>query len=155
MKIARVLFLLVVVMLFLCLPIISHSGGTDSKGGHRNSATGEYHYHHGHSAHQHTDLDGDGVKDCPYDFVNKTRQSSGNSSSSSTTSKPTTPDLTHTGPRVSNGSKSSVTNENLSTILISSVLFPLFSIFAFAFVIWICYVMIKHDLKKKRRRRWY
>ena len=153
MKISRVLFLVVAVMLFLCLPVISHSGRTDSKGGHRNSATGEYHYHHGHSAHQHTDLDGDGVKDCPYDFVNKTGQSSGNNSSSSTISKPTTPDHTHTDP-ISNSSKSSVTKKILSTVLIS-VLFPLFSIFAFAFVIWICYVMIKHDQKKKRRRRWY
>lgn len=66
MKISRVLFLIVVVMLFLCLPVISHSGRTDSKGGHRNSATGEYHYHHGHSAHQHYDIDEDGILDCPY-----------------------------------------------------------------------------------------
>lgn len=32
----------------------AHSGGTDSKGGHRNHSTGEYHYHHGMGPHQHT-----------------------------------------------------------------------------------------------------
>ena len=46
----------------------AHSGKTDSKGGHWNSATGEYHYHHGYSAHDHYDMDGDGIDDCPYEF---------------------------------------------------------------------------------------
>ena len=31
----------------------AHSGRTDSKGGHYDHSTGEYHYHHGHPAHQH------------------------------------------------------------------------------------------------------
>jgi len=31
---------------------IAHSGRTDSKGGHYNRATGEYHYHHGYPAHK-------------------------------------------------------------------------------------------------------
>lgn len=86
MKIARILLLFVVALSLLCVSVLSHSGGTDSKGGHRNSATGEYHYHHGHSAHQHTDLDGDGVKDCPYNFENKTGKTSGSKSPSSNTS---------------------------------------------------------------------
>ena len=64
MKISRVLFLVVVVMLFLCLPVISHSGRTDSNGGHHSGNS--YHYHHGEPAHQHTDVDNDGVLDCPY-----------------------------------------------------------------------------------------
>ena len=33
--------------------LFSHSGGTDSRGGHHNKKTGTYHYHHGYSAHQH------------------------------------------------------------------------------------------------------
>ena len=40
---------------------LSHSGRTDSSGGHYNRSTGEYHYHHGYSAHQHPN----GV--CPYE----------------------------------------------------------------------------------------
>lgn len=46
----------------------AHPGNTDSKGGHYNRSTGEYHYHHGYSAHQHTDMDSDGDLDCPYNF---------------------------------------------------------------------------------------
>ena len=87
MKTIRILLLCIAIISLLFLPAVSHSGRTDSKGGHRNSATGEYHYHHGHSAHQHTDLDGDGVKDCPYDFDDKTDHSSGNKSSSKSSSQ--------------------------------------------------------------------
>lgn len=39
----------------------AHSGGTDSKGGHYDRSTGQYHYHHGYEAHQHPN----GV--CPYE----------------------------------------------------------------------------------------
>lgn len=60
--------------LVLCTVFVAaHSGGTDSKGGHYNHSTGEYHYHHGYPAHQHTG----GV--CPYDFDNETGQSNGSS----------------------------------------------------------------------------
>ena len=31
----------------------THSGRTDSNGGHYNRSTGEYHYHHGYPAHSH------------------------------------------------------------------------------------------------------
>ena len=47
--------------LMMCTAFSAHPGGTDSKGGHYNRSTGEYHYHHGESAHQHPG----GV--CPYD----------------------------------------------------------------------------------------
>lgn len=57
------------VCFFLGVGAYAHPGGTDSQGGHRVSATGEYHYHHGRSAHQHSDMDGDGALDCPYDSV--------------------------------------------------------------------------------------
>lgn len=33
----------------------AHPGRTDSKGGHTNHSTREYHYHHGHGEHQHDD----------------------------------------------------------------------------------------------------
>lgn len=54
--------LLLLFLLFL-LPVVAlaHSGGTDSKGGHYDRSTGQYHYHHGYSAHQHPN----GV--CPYE----------------------------------------------------------------------------------------
>ena len=65
------LLMLVVVLLLVCSSALSHSGGTDSKGGHTNHSTGEYHYHHGYPAHDHED----GI--CPY-------ESSGKSASTAT-----------------------------------------------------------------------
>ena len=65
----------------------AHPGGTDSKGGHKNHSTGEYHYHHGYSAHDHYDMDGDGDLDCPYTFKDKTN-SSNSSKSNQSSSKP-------------------------------------------------------------------
>ena len=62
---------LLVTFSLCCLLTISaaaHSGGTDSKGGHIDHSTGEYHYHHGKPAHQHKN----GV--CPYS--NKTTKQS-------------------------------------------------------------------------------
>lgn len=41
-------------LLILPFCLSAHSGGTDSKGGHRNHRTGEYHFHHGMGPHQHT-----------------------------------------------------------------------------------------------------
>ena len=65
-----------IIVLFLCLTLLvavtiessAHSGGTDSRGGHRDHSTGDYHYHHGNPAHDHYDIDGDGAIDCPYEF---------------------------------------------------------------------------------------
>lgn len=61
------------------LSVSAHSGRTDSRGGHTNRSTGEYHYHHGYSAHDHYDMDGDGIKDCPYDFRDNKQDKSGKS----------------------------------------------------------------------------
>ena len=77
--------------LVLLLPLFiifvsSHSGKTDSHGGHVNSSTGEYHYHHGYPAHQHYDMNGDGIIDCPYDFDDKTSHDSSSGSSNSSSS---------------------------------------------------------------------
>lgn len=65
-----IFFSVVLIVIFAVLPLSSfaHSGNTDSRGGHYNRSTGEYHYHHGHSAHSHNDSDGDGDLDCPYTF---------------------------------------------------------------------------------------
>lgn len=71
-------FSLCIIMALLLLTVVSaHPGRTDSHGGHYDSETGEYHYHHGYAAHQHTDLNDDGIPDCPYDFDDKTGESSG------------------------------------------------------------------------------
>lgn len=74
-------FSLCMIMALLLLTVASaHPGHTDGSGGHYDSETGEYHYHHGYAAHQHTDIDGDGIPDCPYDFDDKTGESSGSES---------------------------------------------------------------------------
>ena len=81
-------FSLCIIMALLLLTVVSaHPGRTDNHGGHYDSETGEYHYHHGYAAHQHTDLNDDGIPDCPYDFDDKTGESSGSSSSSSQVSQ--------------------------------------------------------------------
>ena len=57
--------LVLLALLLLFGAALAHSGGTDSKGGHWNHSTGEYHYHHGKPAHQHPN----GI--CPYDKSSK------------------------------------------------------------------------------------
>lgn len=58
----RRLVVCLLLLLWLSCAAHAHPGGTDSKGGHYNRSTGEYHYHHGYPEHQHTN----GI--CPYDF---------------------------------------------------------------------------------------
>lgn len=70
--------LVLALALLLSLPVLAHSGGTDSKGGH--NGPGGYHYHHGYPAHQHEG------GECPYDFDDRTGESSGTSSSGSSSS---------------------------------------------------------------------
>lgn len=72
-----VMLIMVVMVLFMPIMAFAHGGRTDSAGGHTDRDTGEYHYHHGHSAHQHTN------GECPYDFDDRTGESSGSSSNSS------------------------------------------------------------------------
>ena len=50
------------IIIFVPIIAVAHSGRTDSNGGHYDSSTGEYHYHHGYPAHQHN-ADGS----CPYE----------------------------------------------------------------------------------------
>ena len=68
MKTKIIILLVILGCVLLTLPILAHSGRTDSNGGHYDHSTGEYHYHHGYSAHKHYDIDGDGIKDCPKKF---------------------------------------------------------------------------------------
>lgn len=80
-KILLALGVVIFTAAFTLIIALAHGGRTDSSGGHRDnnnvSGLGSYHYHHGYSAHLHTN----GV--CPYDFVDKTGQSSGGSGTSS------------------------------------------------------------------------
>ena len=79
--IAMLCIILMLMSLFLTLPVYAHSGRTDSKGGHINYSTGEYHYHHGYSAHQHPN----GV--CPYSSSNTSNNQSDSSNSDKSESK--------------------------------------------------------------------
>lgn len=79
-------------IVFSCIASLSvafaHSGSLDSKGGHYNHSTGEYHYHHGYSAHEHTN----GV--CPFNFDDRTGWNSGTGGGSgSSNAKPDTDSL--------------------------------------------------------------
>ena len=76
-------FLIICALLGLTLIVKAHGGKTDGNGGHYDRSDGSYHYHHGYSAHDHYDMDGDGYKDCPYDFDDKTDH--GSNSSNDTT----------------------------------------------------------------------
>ena len=86
-------FLLIVLIVTPCIAL-AHPGGTDSEGGHTDRSTGEYHYHHGYPALQHEDKDGDGKKDCPYDFKDATDHRTG--STNSNISNKTTPKPSNT-----------------------------------------------------------
>ena len=64
------LMIAIVILLsgIIAIPTSAHSGRTDSKGGHWDRSSGEYHFHHGYGPHDHYDMDGDGDDDCPYEF---------------------------------------------------------------------------------------
>ena len=72
-------YTLAVCSLLFNVVAFAHAGKTDSNGGHTDHSSGDYHYHHGYSAHDHYDMDGDGIKDCPYNFDDKTNHNSGGS----------------------------------------------------------------------------
>lgn len=78
------IFAVLLLIMMCCLPLLAyaHPGRTDGNGGHTDRDTGEYHYHHGYSAHDHWDMDGDGIKDCPYNFDDKTSHKNSGTSNS-------------------------------------------------------------------------
>lgn len=126
-------FTLILLLILACQIALAHPGNTDSKGGHTNRSTGEYHYHHGYSAHQHNN------GECPYDFKDKTGESSGSSSKASqlyqkNTVKPSpspkpTPSIKETAPA------SSARNERGVFVgaLIFVILFILIKLLAYAY----------------------
>ena len=65
-KFMAIQFVALVLLSVFAFVAVSHSGRTDSNGGHYNRSTGSYHYHHGYPAHQHKN----GV--CPYRSEAKT-----------------------------------------------------------------------------------
>ena len=67
--------------LSLFLTAYAHPGRTDSNGGHYDRSDGTYHYHHGYPAHRHTN----GL--CPYNFDDKTGETSGESGTNRTKGK--------------------------------------------------------------------
>ena len=78
----RIFSVFIVALLFLLtITVLAHSGGTDSRGGHYDRDTGEYHYHHGYPPHDHYDIDGDGDIDCSilYESENEDDTTSHNS----------------------------------------------------------------------------
>ena len=112
--------LVLVLALLLSLPVFAHSGRTDSKGGH--NGPGGYHYHHGYPAHQHEG------GECPYDFDDRTGESSGTSSSGSSSSNS------------SSNKNTKPENDGLPTwvwaiILLLSIAATIFSPFLFALIV--------------------
>lgn len=53
MKKSTIFLLISILCLLFTLSAAAHSGRTDSKGGHYDRSTGEYHYHHGKPAYEH------------------------------------------------------------------------------------------------------
>ena len=60
MKKSTIFLLISLLCLFFTLSATAHSGRTDSKGGHYDHSTGDYHYHHGYPPHDHPN------GECPY-----------------------------------------------------------------------------------------
>ncbi len=83
----KIICIVVLCILLFAIVVSAHSGRTDSSGGHYDSSTGSYHYHHGYSAHQHYDMDGDGIKDCPYNYDDKTNYNSSEAVNNKTNNK--------------------------------------------------------------------
>lgn len=132
----RRVILLVICLALLLSPASAHSGGTDSKGGHYDHSTGDYHYHHGHPAHDH---DG-GV--CPYDFDDQTGKKSGSSSKTAGRS-----DSSHSNTASSRKSAA----EELWEIAKGLLMIPV-SIVGFILILSVPYYLIEF-IKKRRQFR--
>lgn len=126
-------FLLII--LFVLFPLVSfaHPGHTDSKGGHTDRSTGEYHYHHGYPAHQHIN----GV--CPYDLDDRTGENSGTTGGTAggttgSTSKRTT---------------STTTPKAVKSTAAAS--FPILPVLGVAAVVWISLLVYWNQKEKKKQ----
>ena len=76
--VTKLKYLLIFLVPLLCF---SHSGRTDSRGGHNDNINGGYHYHHGYPAHSHSG-------GCPYDYENGRSRSNYESKSKNNRSNP-------------------------------------------------------------------
>lgn len=113
-RIYKILILFVGIALLCSASLVfAHPGKTDSKGGHYNRSTGEYHYHHGYSQHQH--IDGE----CPYDFDDKTNHDSSTGLNSKNTTLNVTDvyDIPIPTPEPNNSENSNLLVIGLSVIL--------------------------------------
>lgn len=134
--------LIVVLLGFISLLTIcayAHPGRTDESGGHVDQSTGEYHYHHGYEAHSHYDMDGDGDIDCPYNFVDKTGQNSGDSSDSNSNTG------IHVETRAEGGG-----NMNWTYWVIGGLLFV---ILCLSFTLYCRQKQMKHEVQKLTEER--
>ena len=82
MKKLPLIFTVFLIAISIPITVFAHPGSTDGRGGHYDRSTGDYHFHHGYPAHDHYDMDGDGIDDCPYSFVDKTDTSNRGTSKS-------------------------------------------------------------------------
>lgn len=120
------------IALFLSAFFVSaHPGKTDSDGGHNNHSTGEYHYHHGYEAHQHTDLDGDGIADCPFDFDEPAGTNSGFSSRNPP--EQYNSDVAHA--TRSAEAAASTSQDSSSPVIVTDLLYPLLCLFVSPLII--------------------
>ena len=121
----RILIPILLFLLLMTVPSASaHPGRTDANGGHTDSSTGEYHYHHGYPAHQHYDMDGDGKKDCPYEFKDKTGSTSGTTKPSASSSSSSTSGLTTLS--YTSSAKTNPSSDSISVFLLLVILFFIF-----------------------------
>lgn len=123
------------VCLLFALPASAHPGRTDSNGGHHSGSS--YHYHHGYPAHQHTN----GI--CPYDFDDKTGDSSGSNNDSSSN------DNIHL-PSSSLGDNTSASTKALWDDYIAPII--CIGFFAFWPVSYVCSKVADHRRKKAAAR---
>ena len=68
MKKSTIFLLVSILCLFFTFSAAAHSGKTDSKGGHYDHSTGEYHYHHGYPPHNHYN------GECPYEEIEREKE---------------------------------------------------------------------------------
>lgn len=131
-----------VALCILLLPIVAsaHAGRTDSSGGHRDKSTGEYHYHHGYPAHNHYDMDGDGIRDCPYDFADKTNHN--NSSNNSSNSSNKTNNSTSISENKTEKAKNKITFGKVVEVVLLSILLSLMTLHLLYIVLGVISIII-------------
>lgn len=133
-KFVSVLLFILIIITACANLASSHPGRTDSKGGHYNRSTGEYHYHHGMSAHQHPN----GV--CPYGISEATTTRYYNSYSSNTniytTSKP------HTSKYIEHSNK----EDDIISIIFNYIIVGLFLVY-----IIVRFILKLSDWKRKNK----